>query len=98
MSTDLAPDTELPSTCEGCGQPLLLRAPGRTRCERCRLGHAPDQQREEPSDEAEPEREAERPPVACAGCGQTETEWNNRRALADGYCLPCRLDGKHLGA
>lgn len=95
MSTDLAVDTELPTTCEGCGQPLLLRAPGRTRCERCRLGRAPGQEAE-PSAEAEQEGSAELPPVPCAGCGQVETEWNNRRALADGYCLPCRLDGKHL--
>lgn len=27
--------TEAPTHCEECEQPLLLRRPGRTRCERC---------------------------------------------------------------
>lgn len=95
VTVELGPDTDLPTDCEQCGQKLLLRAPGRTRCERCRLGRS---RRAEDSgaDDGAREQAAELPAVPCAGCHRTETEWNNRLALADGYCLTCRLNGAHL--
>lgn len=37
--------------------------------------------------------------VPCAGCGQSHPEGRPDlpKALADGYCLTCRLAEKHVG-
>lgn len=86
VTVELGPETEPPTHCDECGQQLLIRAPGRTRCERCRLGRS-QQVEDSSSNQGEREQQAETPPVPCAGCNRTQTEWNNRLALADGYCL-----------
>lgn len=89
-------DTEAPTHCEveWCGQKLLIRAPGRTRCERCRLGRTVH-----PDDRPKVEKKVvERVPVPCLACGETEVEGHPGLLLgmADGYCLGCRVQGKHL--
>lgn len=36
-----------------------------------------------------------RPP--CRGCGRTQEDAGYAIGTADGFCLACRLEGKHLG-
>lgn len=91
--TETPTGTDLPTHCEECGQLLLLRAPERTRCERCRMGRTRRPDEGSSKDEAKVERPV---PVPCKGCQRAVNEDGERVPLADGYCLLCRLDGKHL--
>ena len=87
MST--AVDT--PTNCIRCGQKLLLLAPGREVCERCRMGRS---RLPGPANVASAPVE-EKPAVPCAGCGRTTTDIGGPLPLADGYCLSCRVQGRH---
>jgi hypothetical protein len=85
--------------CIRCGQALLLLAEERTVCERCRLGRTvfPEETAAWEAEElaATPEPA---PVVPCAGCGRTTVEGHPSLhvSLADGYCLGCRVQGRHL--
>ena len=85
-------DSQIPTHCELCGQRLCLLVAGRSVCERCRMGLTV---RPAEVGESLPSRPVEqrRP---CRGCGRTELDSGGVVALADGYCLLCRLDGLHL--
>jgi hypothetical protein len=86
-------DSQVPTHCELCGQRLCLLVAGRSVCERCRMGLTvrPAEAGESPSSTGHVQQR--RP---CRGCGRTELESGGVIALADGYCLLCRLDGLHL--
>lgn len=84
----------IPTECRRCGQKLFLLGEGRDVCERCRLGRTVL-----PEATAEPVDPLESgPEVPCVGCGRTTVEGHEslRVALADGYCLGCRVRGLHL--
>lgn len=79
-------------TCERCGQKQFLLVPGRTVCERCRMGRTII-----PDTASEAVTVVQRPVEACAGCGRTEVDGRPglRLTLADRYCLGCRVQGVH---
>jgi hypothetical protein len=82
-----------------CGPALLVLAEERTVCERCRLGRTVLSEetaaREAEEQAAKPEPA---PVVPCAGCGRTTVEDHPTLnvSLADGFCLGCRVQGRHL--
>ena len=80
--------------CKRCSQKLLLLAPGRDVCERCRMGRTASPE----TASVEQAVALELEPTPCAGCGRTTVEGHEtlRLALADGYCLRCRVDSHHL--
>lgn len=84
----------IPTRCKRCRQKLLLLAEGRDVCERCRMGRTtfPETAAVEQAVALEPE------PTPCSGCGRTTVEGHEtlRLALANGYCLRCRVDNRHL--
>lgn len=85
---------ECPARCSKCGEPLLLRAPGRELCQLCWSG------KERKGQPTAPERQPARTDaIPCKGCGRAHSDHVDGYllALADGYCLACRLDGRHQG-
>ncbi|WP_028937726.1 hypothetical protein [Pseudonocardia spinosispora] len=95
-------ETTAVTECTRCGQPLTLISPGRDVCERCRLGRTAEagQAAEVAKAAAAAEAEAKaaiagaRQP--CKSCGRSETDAGHVLGVADGYCLSCRVEGKHL--
>ena len=88
--------TTLPTQCAECDAPLHLISKDRTVCERCRLGRGGDY-----GTVIVPTRKAKAPAeaMACTACGREHLDdGSTNLPLADGYCLCCRLDGRHLGA
>jgi len=85
--------TTIPAKCVRCDQKLFLLAEGRDVCERCRMGRTVFP--ETAAVEQQPEPPTSTP---CSGCGRITVEGHEtlRLTLAEGYCLGCRVQGRHL--
>ncbi|HEY2205948.1 MAG TPA: hypothetical protein VGH99_15860 [Pseudonocardia sp.] len=93
-SAEAAPQSATPTECSRCGQRLYLLAEGRDVCERCRLGRSGDQRVNADGTASEATGKTVR--QACVGCGRTETDQGGfPLAVADGYCLSCRVQRAH---
>lgn len=82
---------DLENRCDLCDKPLFVTSPVRTRCDQC-VRYGPPEEITLKIREFGTKEDATRSP--CAGCGRTALEDGvTPIALADGYCLGCRLDG-----